>query len=49
MTGWLGTRDTLADVAATLGEFFRLREKWPVGRALVDFRKVRGRVGKMGR
>ena len=27
----LGTRTTFADVAATLAEFFRLRQKWPVG------------------
>jgi len=46
--GWLGTRDTLADVAATLGEFFRLRERWPVGRGLVDFRKARGARGARG-
>jgi phosphopentomutase len=27
----LGTRETLADVAATLAEFFRLKESWPAG------------------
>jgi phosphopentomutase len=33
MTGPLGTRETLADVAVTLAEFFHLKERWPVGRA----------------
>ncbi len=28
LTGPLGTRETLADIAATLSEFFRLRERW---------------------
>ena len=27
----LGTRKTFADIAASLGEFFHLREKWPTG------------------
>lgn len=30
-TGSLGTRETFADVAATLGDFFRLSPPWPVG------------------
>lgn len=29
--GPLGTRATFADVAATLGEYFKLGERWPVG------------------
>jgi phosphopentomutase len=28
----LGTRDTFADVAATLAGFFRVAERWPIGR-----------------
>jgi len=39
MTGPLGTRDTLADVAATLAEFFRLKETWPVGAPFLSFKK----------
>jgi phosphopentomutase len=31
----LGTRATFADVAATLGEFFRLRKKWPIGESFL--------------
>jgi phosphopentomutase len=31
----LGTRSTLADVAATLAEFFQLRQKWPVGESFI--------------
>ncbi len=31
----LGTRSTFADVAATLAEFFRLRQKWPVGESFI--------------
>ncbi len=31
----LGTRHTFADVAATLGDYFRLREKWPTGRSFL--------------
>jgi phosphopentomutase len=43
MTGPLGTRETLADVAATLAEFFRLRERWSVGHAFLDFKTPRAR------
>jgi phosphopentomutase len=42
----LGTRETLADVAATLAEFFRLRERWPVGRAFLDFRTPKAKTGR---
>ena len=31
----LGTRPTFADVAATLAEFFRLRQKWPLGESFI--------------
>ena len=31
----LGTRETFADIAATLGRFFELPETWPVGTAFV--------------
>ncbi|MEI9894704.1 MAG: phosphopentomutase [Chthoniobacter sp.] len=31
----LGTRQTFADVAATLAEFFHLRQKWPVGQSFI--------------
>ena len=36
-TGPLGTRETLADIAATLAQFFRLKESWPTGRAFMNF------------
>ncbi|HEY5037174.1 MAG TPA: phosphopentomutase [Chthoniobacterales bacterium] len=29
----LGRRETFADIAATLAEFFRLPERWPIGKA----------------
>jgi len=32
----LGTRSTYADVAASLGEFFQLPDKWPVGTAFLS-------------
>ena len=38
LTGPLGTRETLADVAATLAAFFRLKDPWPVGKAFMDFK-----------
>lgn len=38
VTGPLGTRETLADVAATLADFFRVSEKWPAGKAFLDFK-----------
>jgi len=31
VTGPLGTRETLADIAATLADFFRLKSPWPNG------------------
>ena len=31
----LGTRETFADVAATLAEFFALAEPWPVGESFL--------------
>jgi phosphopentomutase len=39
VTGPLGTRETLADVAATLAEFFRLKDRWPAGNAFLSFKK----------
>ena len=44
VTGSLGTRETLADVAATLAEFFRLRERWKTGEPFLDFSR-RKKVG----
>ncbi len=41
VTGPLGTRETLADVAATLAGFFRLKGGWPAGRSFLDFRNPR--------
>jgi phosphopentomutase len=41
MTGPLGTRETLADIAATLAEFFRLKETWTAGKAFLDFKPSR--------
>jgi phosphopentomutase len=35
----LGTRETLADVAATLLAYFDLQEKWPRGRSLIPFER----------
>jgi phosphopentomutase len=49
MAGPLGARETLADVAATLAEFFRLRESWPAGRSFLDFRSVKGKARRPGR
>jgi phosphopentomutase len=43
MTGPLGTRETLADVAATLAEFFGLKERWPVGRSFLNHTTPRKR------
>lgn len=37
----LGTRKTFADVAATLCDFFDVKEKWPVGTPLMAFEKKR--------
>jgi phosphopentomutase len=41
LTGPLGTRETLADVAATLSEFFRLKEPWRCGRSFLNFKTLR--------
>ena len=46
LTGPLGTRETLADVAATLAEFFRLKEGWRTGSSFLNFKTLR--VGKLG-
>ena len=37
-SGPLGTRETLADVAATLAGYFRLKKSWPVGKAFLNFK-----------
>ncbi|MDP9290865.1 MAG: phosphopentomutase [Verrucomicrobiota bacterium] len=37
----LGTRSTFADVAATLCDFFDVKEKWPTGTPLMAFDKKR--------
>jgi len=42
-TGPLGTRETLADVAATLAAYFQLKEGWPVGKAFLDFKAPKTR------
>ncbi len=42
--GNLGTRETFADVAATLGEYFELTEPWPVGRSFLAESKTKGPV-----
>lgn len=39
VTGPLGTRETLADVAATLAGFFHLDQPWPAGRTFLDFKR----------
>ena len=49
VTGPLGTRETLADIAATLSGFFRLAERWPAGAPFLSFRGNRAyglRFGK---
>ena len=38
----LGTRQTFADVAATLAEFFRLPRKWPVGESCIALQQRHG-------
>ena len=35
----LGTRKTFADAAATLAEFFRLRQKWPIGESFISLQQ----------
>ncbi|MDP9005131.1 MAG: phosphopentomutase, partial [Verrucomicrobiota bacterium] len=32
----IGTRETFADVAATLSEHFELPDRWPVGASFLD-------------
>jgi phosphopentomutase len=49
LKGSLGTRETLADVAATLAGFFRLRERWSAGRAFLDFRSPKAAQPRMGK
>jgi len=46
-TGPLPTRDTLADIAATLAEFFRLKEKWPTGRPFLDLKLPKPKSGRL--
>ncbi len=36
-TGPLGTCESLADVAATLSDFFHLKQTWPAGKAFLSF------------
>ncbi|HEX4086598.1 MAG TPA: phosphopentomutase [Chthoniobacteraceae bacterium] len=50
LSGPLGTRETLADIGATLAQFFQLKEAWPPGASFIDFktpkpRKVRLKMG----
>ena len=40
----LGTRKTFADVAATLAEFFRCRQKWPIGESFITLQQRHGRT-----
>lgn len=49
MTGPLATRETLADIAATLSEFFQLREEWPAGKPFLDFKARRPKQSGMRR
>jgi len=44
LTGPLGTRETLADVAATLAAFFRVKEGWKTGNAFLRFGKATPRL-----
>jgi phosphopentomutase len=41
MRGSSGTRETLADIAATMAVYFQLKEKWPTGKSLLTPAKVR--------
>jgi phosphopentomutase len=44
ITRLLGTRETLADIAATLADFFHLRDPWPAGAPFLSFKpRERGR------
>jgi phosphopentomutase len=47
MTGPLGTRETLADIAATLAAFFHLKETWPTGKPFLDFKTQKSRQFRM--
>lgn len=49
MAGPLGTRETLADVGATLAEFFRLKGKGVAGRSFLDFRKPKAKQIRLKR
>jgi len=44
MTGPLGTRETLADVAATLAGFLAPKEGWRTGNAFLQFRTAKSRL-----
>jgi phosphopentomutase len=44
--GPLGTRRTYADVAATLAQFFSLRQAWPVGESFLTARATRAAAAK---
>ena len=41
VTGPLNTRETLADIAATLGEYFRLKDRWSTGHSFLHFKHQR--------
>jgi phosphopentomutase len=41
VTGPLGTRDTLADIAATLSGFFQLKESWKTGHPFLNFKTTK--------
>jgi phosphopentomutase len=43
VTGPLGTRDTLADIAATLSGFFNLKEPWKPGYSFLNFKAAKPR------
>jgi phosphopentomutase len=49
ITGPLGTRDTLADIAATLAEFFRLKERWKTGTPFLNFKAQKPRALRLRR
>ena len=40
ITRSLGTRQTLADIAATLADFYRLRDPWPAGGPFLSFKPL---------
>jgi phosphopentomutase len=39
----LGTRQTFADVAATLAAYFKLRQPWPVGKSFISLQQQNAR------